>query len=52
MDDDEEPPITCDWCGHEADEDELDDEEGTCKECRDEEEHRRQLQSDYYFWCR
>lgn len=51
MDEEEDEPITCDWCGHEADEDEL-DEEGTCKECRDEEEHRRQLQSDYYFWCR
>lgn len=51
MDEEDEEPITCDWCGHEVDEDEL-DEEGTCKECRDEEEHRRQLRSDYYFWCR
>lgn len=51
MDEDDEDQPECWRCERIVDEDELDD-EGVCKCCNEADEDRRQLESDYRFWCR
>lgn len=51
-DDEELETVECDWCGQQVEERGDLDDNLKCQDCLDAEEDRRQLESDYRFWCR